>query len=95
MKSFNIKSFYKKHIHYNKFELIDGHIITEFWIMFFNCKIDVIKVSKYFKNSIIDGIKHIYYIIKYILYAKKENRKIIKEYNEAVNKLNNKQIMFE
>ena len=95
MKSFNIKSFYKKHICYHRFELIDGNIITVFWIMFFNCKIDVIKVGKHFKNSIIDGIKHIYYIIKYILYAKKENRKLIKEYNEAVNKLNAKQIAFE
>lgn len=71
------------------------YFVIRFYIMLFKVKIPILEVHDNIINTLKHSIKFIRLNLRYLFYAKIENNKRIKEYNNAINKLNNKQIKFD
>lgn len=71
------------------------YLVIRFYLILFKAKIPILEVHNNIINTLKHSIKFIPLNLRYLFYAKIENNKRIKEYNNAINKLNNKQIAFE
>lgn len=70
------------------------YFVIRFYLMIFKIKIPILEVHDNIINTLKHSIKLIPLNLRYLFYAKIENNKRIKEYHKAINKLNNKQILF-
>ena len=71
------------------------YCVIRFYLMIFKIKIPILEVHNNIINTLKHSIKFIPLNFRYLFYAKIENNKRIKEYNNTINKLNNKQIQFD
>lgn len=71
------------------------YCVIRFYIMLFKVKIPILEVHDNIINTLRHSVKFIPLNLRYLFYAKIENNKRIKEYNDAINKLSNKQLIFE
>lgn len=89
----------KNHIVWDGGYYINGksykYFVIRFYLMIFKIKIPILEVHNNIINTLKHSIKLIPLNLRYLFYAKIENNKRIKEYNNAINKLNNKQLIFE
>ena len=71
------------------------YLVIRYYLKIGNKRIPLVEAHDKFIDTLKNTIKLIPLTFRYLFYAKIENKKRIKEYHKAINKLNNKQIQFD